>query len=78
MSRERSPEPWHSFFLEIDENFDQSISLQCIGGFAMVMLYGLPRPTADVDLLSVVPVGEIGRLDALAGRGSALHDKHGV
>ena len=32
----------------------------------------------DVDFLSVVPAGEIGRLDALAGMGSALDRKHGV
>ena len=42
------------------------------------MLYGLPRPTVDVDVLSVVPADEIGRLDAMAGKGSALHRKHGV
>ncbi len=44
----------------------------------MAMLYGLPRPTVDVDFLSLVPAGEIGRLDALAGRGSALDRKHGA
>ncbi|MGO4880166.1 MAG: nucleotidyl transferase AbiEii/AbiGii toxin family protein [Bryobacteraceae bacterium] len=54
------------------------IALQCRGGFAMAMLYGLPRPTVDVDFLSLVPAGEIGRLDALAGRGSALDRKHGA
>jgi len=27
---------------------------RCIGGFAIAMLYGLPRPTVDVDYLSVV------------------------
>lgn len=42
------------------------------------MLYGLPRPTIDVDCLAVIPVGEIARLQALAGAGSALHKKHGV
>ena len=78
MRRDRPPEPWHSFFRDIDKAFDEPIELQCIGGFAIAMLYGLPRPTVDVDFLSVVPAGEIGRLDALAGRGSALDRKHGV
>src|ERR1022692_4560820 len=78
MRRDRPPEPWHSFFRDIDKTFDQPIALQCIGGFAIAMLYGLPRPTGDVDFLSVVPAGEIGRLDALAGMGSALDRKHGV
>ena len=63
---------------DIDKAFDQPIALQCIGGFGVAMLYGLPRPTADVDFVSVVPAGEIGRLDAPAGAGSALHRKHGV
>jgi hypothetical protein len=78
MRRDHPPEPWHSFFRDIDKAFDQPIALQCIGGFAIAMLYGLPRPTVDVDFLSVVPAGEIGRLDALAGMGSALDRKHGV
>jgi hypothetical protein len=78
MRRDPPPEPWHSFFRDIDKAFDEPIELQCIGGFAMAMLYGLPRPTVDVDFLSVVPAGEIGRLDALAGMGSALDRKHGV
>src|ERR1017187_6980153 len=78
MRRDRPPEPWHSFFRDIDKTFDQPIALQCIGGFAIAMLYGLPRPTVDVDFLSVVPADEIGRLDALAGMGSALDRKHGV
>jgi len=78
MRRDRPPEPWHSFFRDIDKIFDEPIALQCIGGFAMATLYGLPRPTVDVDFLSVVPAGEIGRLDALAGMGSALDRKHGV
>jgi hypothetical protein len=52
--------------------------LNCIGGFAIAMLYGLPRPTLDVDCLNVIPVEETARLESLAGAGSALHEKHGV
>src|ERR1039458_1220818 len=78
MRRDHPPEPWHSFFLEIDKTCDQPVALQCIGGFAMAMLYGLPRPTVDVAFLPVVPGDERGRLEALAGMGSALHRKHGV
>ena len=78
MRRERPPQPWHSFFRDIDRAFDRPVVLQCIGGFALAMLYGFPRPTVDIDFLSVVPAGEIGRLEALAGMGSVLHGKHGV
>jgi hypothetical protein len=78
MRCDQAPEPWHSFFLDVDNAFDQPIALRCIGGFAIAMLYGLPRPTGDVDFLSMVPAGEIRKLEALAGMGSALCRKHGV
>src|ERR1035437_6360708 len=42
------------------------------------MLYGLPRPTVDVDFLSAPPIHETANLESLAGMGSALHNKHGV
>lgn len=78
MRRDRPPQPWYAFFRDIDRALDQSVALRCLGGFAIAMLYGLPRPTVDVDLLSVVPASQIGRLEALAGPGSALHKDHGV
>jgi hypothetical protein len=52
--------------------------MHCIGGFAIAMLHDLPRPTADVDFLTVIPVDKTSSLQSLAGEGSALHKKHGV
>ena len=78
MPHDRPPEPWQSFFLDIDKTLHQPVVLQCIGGFAMAMLYGLPRPTVDVDCVSVAPVEETMGLQSLAGMGSELHRKHGV
>lgn len=78
MPHNRPPEPWHSFFVEIDTALDCPVALHCIGGFALAMLHGLPRPTVDVDCLTVVPVEEIALLQSLAGEGSALHRKYGV
>ena len=78
MPHDRPPEPWHSFFLEIDKTLDRSIALHCIGGFAIAMLHGLPRPTIDVDCLTVIPVEETAPLQLLAGEGSALHKMYGV
>ncbi|MFB3826080.1 MAG: DUF6036 family nucleotidyltransferase [Bryobacteraceae bacterium] len=72
------PEPWGSFFAGIDEALRTPVELHCIGGFAMAMLYGLPRPTADVDCLTVTPIGETAALEVIAGRGSALHNKYGI
>jgi hypothetical protein len=41
------------------------------------MLYGAPRLTADVDVFLTAP-GNVGQLPRLAGKGSALHRRHGV
>jgi hypothetical protein len=78
MPHDRPPEPWHSFFAEIDQTLDQRVALHCIGGFAIAMLYGLPRPTVDVDCLTVIPVEKTAPLHSLAGEGSALHKRYGV
>jgi hypothetical protein len=78
MPLDRPPEPWNSFFAEIDRTLDQPVALHCIGGFAIAMLHGLPRPTVDVDCLTVIPVAETAPLESLAGEGSVLHKKHGV
>jgi hypothetical protein len=78
MSHDRPPEPWNSFLTEIDGRLDCPVVLHCIGGFAIAMLYGLPRPTVDVDCLAVIPAEETARLQSLAGEGSALHKKYGV
>jgi hypothetical protein len=50
------PEPWHSFFKELDAIASEEICLQCVGGFVVTSLYGLPRQTSDVDLFSIVPL----------------------
>jgi hypothetical protein len=78
MPPDRPPEPWLSFFFDIDRVLSQSVALQCIGGFAIAMLYGLPRPTIDVDCIAVIPAEEVTGLQALAGVGSELHRKHGI
>lgn len=78
MPHDRPPEPWHSFFAKIDQTLDQPVALHCIGGFAIAMLYGLPRPTVDIDCLTVIPVEKTAALQSFAGEGSALHKKYGV
>jgi hypothetical protein len=44
----------------------------------ITVLYDLPRPTADVDVIAITPRSEIGRLIDLAGQGSELHRRHKV
>jgi hypothetical protein len=72
------PEPWASFLEEIDANTPGEIELHCLGGFVVTALYGLARPTADVDVLVIAPRGESERLLVLAGKGSMLHRKVGL
>jgi len=56
-------EPWKSFFSEIDASLEEEVVLHCLGGFVMTM-YGLDRPTADVDVL---PVGSNAATESLIG-----------
>ncbi len=49
------PKPWGAFLKDLDRELERPIELHCLGGFVMTMLYGLTRPTADVDVLAVRP-----------------------
>jgi hypothetical protein len=74
---EQPPEPWRSFFAEVDTHLCEDVRLHCCGGFVATQLYGVARTTSDVDFLGVVPnVGS--DLTELAGKGSVLHQKHKV
>ncbi len=72
------PEPWHSFFAEIDKSLKEQVALHCLGGFVMTIRYGLDRPTADVDVLPIGANSETESLLILAGEGSVLHKKYKV
>lgn len=72
------PEPWMSFLNEIDKSLTGSVSFHCFGGFAITMLYSLPRETSDVDIVAAVVRDKHEELQAVAGKGSRLHGKHGI
>ncbi len=72
------PEPWKSFFTEIDASLEEEVVLHCLGGFVMTILYGLDRPTADVDILPIGSNAATDSLIGLAGQGSTLHKKYRV
>src|SRR5690242_2768893 len=78
MPHSRPPEPWHSFLKKLDAQLVTEVQLHCLGGFAITICYGLQRPTADVDFLSMVPSDQIQRLLELGGQGSKLHKKYKV
>jgi len=82
MSRDRTvapvASPWAGFFLDLDGMLDGAVELHCLGGFVLATLYGLPRPTADVDYFAINPADAAGTLERLAGRESTLARKHRV
>jgi hypothetical protein len=49
------PLPWSAFLDELDQAISEPIELHCIGGFVVSLLYGLPRPTGDVDYVAAIP-----------------------
>ena len=55
MRIEEPPEPWRSFFAEVDSRLREDVCLHCCGGFVVTQLYGVARTTSDVDFLGVVP-----------------------
>jgi len=74
---EEPPEPWRSFFAEVDARLTEDVQLHCCGGFVVTQLYGVARTTSDVDFLGAVP-NTGSTLTEIAGKGSALHRKHKV
>ena len=74
---ERPPEPWHSFLDELDAGVGKPTQLHCMGGFVVSLLYGFSRPTADIDVLAVIPRDSQARM-GIATRGGPLHRKYNV
>ena len=76
MTNKPIPEPWLSFLQKIDDSLESEVPFHCFGGFAIDVLYGLPRETADVDIMATVVRYRYDELFELAGKGSALHKKY--
>ena len=72
------PTPWKKFLEEVDGFLPERVELHCIGGFAVVAAYGLPRSTNDLDYFSLVPYDVENKLQEIAGEGSALARNHKV
>jgi len=70
------PDPWKSFLEELDSLLPKQVTLHCLGGFVLALLYNLPRPTADVDYVNINPLPAQEHLLAIAGLGSRLAKKH--
>jgi hypothetical protein len=74
---DQPPEPWRSFFAEVDAQLHEEVALHLCGGFVVTQLYGVARTTSDVDFLGVVP-NLRASLGEIAGKGSPLHRKHKI
>jgi hypothetical protein len=72
------PSPWSEFLADLDFVLEEPFSLHCIGGFAAVVGYGLPRSTNDLDYRALIPYNRTPEFERLAGRDSVLARKHKV
>lgn len=72
------PQQWSAFLQEVDSRLEASIELHCLGGFVLAALYGLPRPTGDVDYIAAIPSDVAFELERIAGAGTALAQSHGL
>jgi len=74
----RPPEPWKSFFKELDDAVNTTVRLDFIGGFVITLLYGLERPTGDVDVVELAPRAAAETMMELGIRGGPLHQKYRI
>lgn len=69
------PEPWRGFLQDVNRALNRPVEVHCLGGF---VLWGLPRPTGDVDFIEVEPSEASGELIRIAGAGSEIEGKHRI
>ena len=72
------PSPWREFLQAIDDSLSEPIQLHCIGGFAIVAAYGLPRSTNDLDYFTLIPFKSVPEIQKIGGEGSPLALKYKV
>lgn len=70
------PEPWLSFLRDVGRKLGRSVEVHCLGGFVLNVLWGLPRPTGDVDFIEIEPSEAGEELLEVAGEGSELAKRH--
>ena len=77
-TKSRPSEPWLSLFNDLDLRLTEKVQLHCCGGFVVTEVYGVVRPTSDMDFLQVVPHSFWSSIESLVGEGSALSKKYKV
>ena len=72
------PEPWNGFLHEVNGALSTRVEVHCLGGFVLGVLWQLPRPTADVDVVAIMPAGSADELLRVAGDGSEISRRRGL
>ena len=72
------PAPWTRFLVDVDATLDRPVEIHCLGGFVLLVRFGLPRPTFDVDFIVGIPTDAPSHLIDLAGKGTPLAREHGL
>jgi hypothetical protein len=62
----------------VDRQLPGPVHLHCLGGFVVAVRYRLPRPTADVDYIDIIPRDAREGLERIAGPASPLAQTHHV
>ncbi len=70
------PQPWDKFLAEVDALLPDPVELHCLGGFVVAVRYHLPRPTADLDYIEIIPHDAMEVLQRIAGPESELAKKY--
>lgn len=69
---------WGPFLRDVDQRLQEEITLHCLGGFVLRVMYDIPRHTGDLDYLEAIPSSSTELLDEVAGENSALAKRHGL
>jgi hypothetical protein len=78
IKKESLRQPWAAFLNELDTLLPHPVEIRCLGAFLLTVIYSLPRVTADLDCLAVLPIEATAAVEELAGRNSRLAKKHRV
>jgi len=78
MSTRLPDDPWAGFLEALDSSLAEETTVHCLGGFAIHALYGLARPTRDIDAAAVAPYDQLPLLVRAGGKDSALARRHGI
>ena len=70
--------PWLGFLRDVDRALTRRVEVHCLGGFVLAVLWGLPRPTGDVDFVEIVPSDAGQELLRIAGASSEIARSHSL